>query len=74
MPTNLQRIKITTQRNLMRHLKKALNAAKEVLENQDATQKDVNHAKVALLDAQGKLVEKTDVNASKRCDWQSGKC
>lgn len=44
---------------------KALNAAKEVLENQDATQKDVNDAKVALLDAQGKLVEKADVNALK---------
>lgn len=36
----------------------ALNAAKAVLEKEESTQEEVNNAKIALLDAQNKLVKK----------------
>ena len=43
----------------------ALNAAKAVLENEESTQEEVNNAKIALLDAQNKLVEKADITTLK---------
>ena len=43
----------------------ALNAAKAVLENEESTQEEINNAKIALLDAQNKLVEKADITTLK---------
>ena len=43
----------------------ALNAAKAVLEKEESTQEEVNNAKIALLDAQNKLVKKADITTLK---------